>query len=456
MNQSPLQTLPTVTMPGQVTTDPSASTSENSQPSEFTEIINQSVSDLTSAQGPPSGVGQSQTPEPEIPPVSPLVNMRQELPPGGSLRTSTQSQADSENQAARSIQSILSEYDLQSRGQADGTGEEPLSDETSDLDGLLAQQESHDAVGDSEKQQSEADALLTASPDLLTDPVRSPGLLTDPARTSALFTDSVRTDIQGQQAVRENRADNGQIKTSVTSSAQLQALQGNQENLSIKSGSESSLFNNQGGGNLFNGEQPGGVIDKNADFSSLLDKGVIHAGKGSVPGQVHQVPDSAVRGSIDSLKQTAESFQLKQHVSQPGWKQEFGERMMMMTRDGVQSATLRLNPANLGSIEVKISIQNDHANITFTTHQGAVKDMIDATLPRLRDMMQDSGVKLENASVSDNSRDQGSGYGANDMAKRNDRDHPFYHTQDDDIQVGIPVSSYQPSLPGLQGVDFYA
>jgi len=141
-------------------------------------------------------------------------------------------------------------------------------------------------------------------------------------------------------------------------------------------------------------------LETKADFSQLLDK---------IPALVNrEAPASQALSSTSTLlgntvKTPAEALYLNQHIDKPGWSQELGDRLVWLSKEGLQGAKIRLTPAHLGTIEVKIAIENDRANVSFLSQNGAVRDIIEASMPKLREMMQDAGVKLENANVSSHS-----------------------------------------------------
>jgi flagellar hook-length control protein FliK len=55
---------------------------------------------------------------------------------------------------------------------------------------------------------------------------------------------------------------------------------------------------------------------------------------------------------------------------------------------------------------VVLKVNGDQATALFTSPHAAVRDAIEQALPKLREMMADSGIMLGNATVSDNSRNQ--------------------------------------------------
>lgn len=87
-------------------------------------------------------------------------------------------------------------------------------------------------------------------------------------------------------------------------------------------------------------------------------------------------------------------------VGQENWDRALSERVQWLAGQGVQRAQIRLNPAHLGPMEVRIQVQNDQATVHFTSAHAVVRDALEAALPRLREMLGASGVELVNVDVS--------------------------------------------------------
>ncbi len=90
-------------------------------------------------------------------------------------------------------------------------------------------------------------------------------------------------------------------------------------------------------------------------------------------------------------------------LGQAGWDRALGEQVQWMVGNRLQGAEIRLNPAHLGPMEVRIQMQNDQANITFTAQHGVAREALEAAIPRLREMLGESGLQLNNVTVSDQS-----------------------------------------------------
>jgi flagellar hook-length control protein FliK len=90
-------------------------------------------------------------------------------------------------------------------------------------------------------------------------------------------------------------------------------------------------------------------------------------------------------------------------VTQPAWGDEFGQTITWMATQRNQSAELHLNPPQLGPLDVSLKMNGDQATALFTSPHAAVRDAIEQALPRLREMLAENGIMLNNAMVSDQS-----------------------------------------------------
>lgn len=86
-------------------------------------------------------------------------------------------------------------------------------------------------------------------------------------------------------------------------------------------------------------------------------------------------------------------------LQHPEWGDELGNRITWMVQRDVQSATIKINPPQLGPLEVKVSMVNDQVNVSFSSHHAPVREALDASLPRLREMLHDNGLQLGDANV---------------------------------------------------------
>lgn len=86
-------------------------------------------------------------------------------------------------------------------------------------------------------------------------------------------------------------------------------------------------------------------------------------------------------------------------VGSAAWDQALGQKIVWMTAGGQQTASLTLNPPDLGPLQVVLNISNDQANATFSAAQPEVRQALEAALPKLREMMGDAGIQLGETSI---------------------------------------------------------
>jgi flagellar hook-length control protein FliK len=91
---------------------------------------------------------------------------------------------------------------------------------------------------------------------------------------------------------------------------------------------------------------------------------------------------------------------LQAPVGASGWDEALGQRVLLMVSGQEQVAELSLNPPDLGPLQVTLSISNDQATATFVSQHAEVRQALEAALPRLKEMMAESGINLGGASVS--------------------------------------------------------
>lgn len=86
-------------------------------------------------------------------------------------------------------------------------------------------------------------------------------------------------------------------------------------------------------------------------------------------------------------------------VGEKGWDNMLGNRVAWMVGGQLQQATLHISPRHLGPIDIQISMQHDHASVSFLANNAAVKEAIEAAIPRLREMFADNNMLLANVDV---------------------------------------------------------
>lgn len=90
-------------------------------------------------------------------------------------------------------------------------------------------------------------------------------------------------------------------------------------------------------------------------------------------------------------------------VGQGQWGQAVGQRVLWMAAQKISSAELRLDPPDLGPVQVRVSSHQDQISVTFTSPQSGVREALDQNANRLREMFAEQGLDLVDVNVSDQS-----------------------------------------------------
>jgi len=96
----------------------------------------------------------------------------------------------------------------------------------------------------------------------------------------------------------------------------------------------------------------------------------------------------------------AASPRLAPTVGTTAWGQALGEKLVWMAAGTQHTASLTLNPPNLGPLQIVLNVTNDQATASFFSAQPEVRQALESAFPRLREMMNDAGIQLGQATVS--------------------------------------------------------
>jgi flagellar hook-length control protein FliK len=97
---------------------------------------------------------------------------------------------------------------------------------------------------------------------------------------------------------------------------------------------------------------------------------------------------------------------LTQAVGTPAWGQAVGEKIVWMATAAQQTATLTLNPPDMGPLQIVLNVSNEQATASFFSAQPEVRQALEAAFPKLREMMNEAGIQLGQATVSADTRQQ--------------------------------------------------
>lgn len=160
-----------------------------------------------------------------------------------------------------------------------------------------------------------------------------------------------------------------------------------------------------------NGQQPNGAANsatfdqilppitdaRNTIFSNTEEALKFSSSEITQPTGLSNLSSTATSSTSATL--IPQSLSIAAQVDQPKWGGEFAQKIVWLSSQQQHIAEIRLNPAHLGPVEVMLNITNDQASAQFVSSHPAVREAIEASLPKLREMLAENGITLGDVSV---------------------------------------------------------
>lgn len=142
---------------------------------------------------------------------------------------------------------------------------------------------------------------------------------------------------------------------------------------------------------------------------SVRDAATLRAGEPTAPAhgpafvRFGSQPAALVRPDTGSSPTSLPVAPEVLNFGQKNWERALGHQLNWMVNNRLQEAEIKVDPPNLGPLEVRVSLHQNQTSVTFFSHEAAVREAIENALPRLREMLDGQGISLNQAQVSDQS-----------------------------------------------------
>ncbi|MDN2669300.1 flagellar hook-length control protein FliK [Vibrio sp. 14N.309.X.WAT.E.F5] len=111
------------------------------------------------------------------------------------------------------------------------------------------------------------------------------------------------------------------------------------------------------------------------------------------------VQGTATTGSAPTRAEIQAAQQAPLQLTKELANEQVAEKVQMMMSKNLKNLDIRLDPPELGQMKIRMSMNNDVANVHFTVSNQQARDVIEQTLPRLREMLAQQGMQLADSSV---------------------------------------------------------
>jgi len=113
---------------------------------------------------------------------------------------------------------------------------------------------------------------------------------------------------------------------------------------------------------------------------------------------------SNATGSIATANlQPLPQSEITEPFGRPAWSQGMGKQILWMVNQNISSAEIRLNPAHLGPVEVRLEINDDQITVALSSRHAVVREAMEMALPKLREMFDGNGLSLADTDISQQS-----------------------------------------------------
>jgi flagellar hook-length control protein FliK len=133
-------------------------------------------------------------------------------------------------------------------------------------------------------------------------------------------------------------------------------------------------------------------------FSAMGERGGTQA-EAPQPFTLATAPTANPAAASSATRADPPVLQLSTPLATPEWADGLGERVVWLTSQNLDNAHIRLNPAHLGPVEVRVSVADDRASVAFVAHHAVTRDALESAAPRLREMLQAQGFTNVNVEI---------------------------------------------------------
>ncbi|MFT6114156.1 MAG: flagellar hook-length control protein FliK [Oleispira sp.] len=143
---------------------------------------------------------------------------------------------------------------------------------------------------------------------------------------------------------------------------------------------------------------------------------------------------------LNTLERKQDDQTLKLSKGQQAWGDAITERITMNAAKDIKQVTIHLDPPELGSLELKLQIKDDQqAHVQVQVQNPQVKEALESSAQRLREMLASQGLELSEFDVqTDSGRGEQSPYGSDDQGHGQSQNSDTSQHSTEEMSIQIP------------------
>ncbi|HFQ5336426.1 TPA: flagellar hook-length control protein FliK [Vibrio vulnificus] len=134
--------------------------------------------------------------------------------------------------------------------------------------------------------------------------------------------------------------------------------------------------------------------------------------------------------------------------------EQVAEKVQMMMSKNLKQLDIRLDPPELGRMQIRMTMNSDIANVHFTVTNPQARDIIEQTLPRLREMLAQQGMQLADSSVQQQASGQQQRQYSADGQGNGQQSSRFASSNEENLEADVKLDLNVTSK--RDGISFYA
>jgi flagellar hook-length control protein FliK len=156
-------------------------------------------------------------------------------------------------------------------------------------------------------------------------------------------------------------------------------------------------------------------------------------------------------------QQSPSNFDKAVNIFKAEGQQQLAEKVRWMVNGRNPAAEIRLDPPELGAMQIKVNMTSETATVSFTVQSAQAKEALDQAVPRLRDMLQEQGIELGQSSVEQQNNGQGQPQEQqSDNSSTGGSASRLAGSAQENEQQATSVIEQRVAGGSLGGIDFYA
>lgn len=140
-----------------------------------------------------------------------------------------------------------------------------------------------------------------------------------------------------------------------------------------------------------------------AEMNDLAQRNLVQS---TMHNKLDSLANLSEAGKVNLPSQFDNKLDKAINLAKPDAHLQLAEKVRWMVNTNNLVAEIRLDPAELGSMHVKVSLSADSASVNFVVQSHQTRDALESAAPRLREMLAEKGIDLGQSTVRQDTQNQ--------------------------------------------------